>query len=291
MTDKKVSRDSNNENAFIAEKLREVGDLLEQQNATHFRVDAYRDAADYLATSPQPIRAIYHTSGKRGLEDLPTIGVSIAAAIAELLDTGTLGVLDRLRGSTDPEKLFQTVPMIGPSLAREIHEVLHIETLEALEAAAIDGRLAKVKGIGTRRRDSIAHSLNDMLARRRSTSKRTADTPTVADILAVDQMYRNRADGLPTLKPRRFNETGQRRIPILHAERGQWQFTALYSNSATAHKYGRTRDWVVIYFEGEGHPDGQTTVITQHGGPLDGKRVVRGHEQACTEHYGLSRGA
>ena len=75
---------------------------------------------------------------------MPTIGVSISAAIAEVLDTGALGILDRLRGSTDPEKLFQTVPMIGPSLARAIHETLHVDTLEALEAATADGRLATV---------------------------------------------------------------------------------------------------------------------------------------------------
>lgn len=157
MTDPKAPTIRAGENLFIAEKLREVGDLLEQQNATQFRVNAYRDAASYVASLSEPIRTIYRTRGKRGLEDLPTIGVSIAAAIAELLDSGFLSVLDRLRGSIDPEKLFQTIPMIGPSLAHRIHETLHIETLEALEAAVIDGRLSKIKGFGTRRSDSIGH--------------------------------------------------------------------------------------------------------------------------------------
>lgn len=276
------------ENQFIAEKLREVADLLDQQGATSFRVNAYRDAATYIATMSGPIRSVYRTGGKRGMEDLPTIGISIAAAIAELLDTGALGVLDRLRGSADPEKLFQTVPMIGPSLAQRIHETLHIETLEALEAAVFDGRLAQVKGIGQRRSDSIGHSLNDMLARRRpSQARKAAPEPPVADILAVDQQYRESADSLPSIRPRRFNETGRRRIPILHTERGKWRFTALYSNSTSAHRYGRTHDWVVIYFEQDGQPEGQSTVITQHGGHLDGRRVVRGHESACAEYYGL----
>jgi hypothetical protein len=276
------------ENQFIAEKLREVADLLDQQGATQFRVSAYRDAAAYIATMSDPIRSVYRTGGKRGMEDLPTIGISIAAAIAELLDTGALSVLDRLRGSADPEKLFQTVPMIGPSLAQRIHETLHIETLEALEAAVIDGRLAQVKGIGRRRSESIGHSLNDMLARRRpSQSRKAAPEPPVADILAVDQLYRDSADTLPSIRPRRFNETGKRRIPILHTERGKWRFTALYSNSTAANKYGRTHDWVVIYYEQDGQPEGQSTVITQHGGPLDGRRIVRGHENACSQHYGL----
>ncbi|WP_373028104.1 helix-hairpin-helix domain-containing protein [Sulfitobacter sp.] len=276
------------ENLFIAEKLSEVADFLERQGATQFRVSAYRDAATYVAGLSEPIRFIYRNSGKRGLEALPTIGVSIAAAIAELLDTDALAILDRLRGSSDPEKIFQTVPMIGPSLAHEIHETLHIETLEALEQAAIDGRLAQVKGIGKRRIESISHSLNDMLARRRPSPVRSpVPEPPVSDILAVDKLYRDSADSLPTVKPRRFNETGERRIPILHTERGPWQFTALYSNSAAANKYGRTHDWVVIYYEKEGQPDGQSTVVTQHGGPLDGYRIIRGQESACAQHYGL----
>ena len=99
------------ENLFIAEKLSEVADYLERQGATQFRVAAYRDAATYVAALSEPIRLVYRNSGKPGLEALPTIGVSIAAAIAELLETDALGILDRLRGSADPEKLFQTVPL------------------------------------------------------------------------------------------------------------------------------------------------------------------------------------
>ena len=282
------SSSQRSENQFIAEKLREVGDLLEQQGATQFRINAYHEAASFVATLPQPIRDIYTEHGEKGLEDLPTIGVSIAAAIAELLDDGSLSVIDRLRGSADPEKLFQTVPMIGPTLAREIHETLHVETLEALEAAVVDGRLATVKGIGQRRSASIGYALNEMLARRRpSRPKHAMDTPAISEILAVDQIYRDTANSLPSIKPRRFNETGERRIPILHMERGHWQFTALYSNSAAAHKYGRTQDWVLIYFERDGHPEGQATVVTKHNGPLEGRRIVRGHESACAKFYGL----
>lgn len=288
MAAQRIQTDPTAENFFVAGKLQDVADLLEQQAAALFRVRAYREAAAYVAALPQPIRVIYEKDGTRGLEDLPTIGVSIAAAIAELLDTRALDLLDRLRGSADPEKLFQTVPMIGPSLAHAIHETLHIDTLETLEAAAVDGRLAQIKGIGKRRVDSIRHSLSNMLARRRpSPANKGLIGPPVNDILAVDQEYRDSAETLPSIRPRRFNETGNRRIPILHTERGQWQYTALYSNTASANKYGRTHDWVVIYYEREGYPDGQSTVITARSGTLDGRRIVRGQEEACAQFYGL----
>ncbi|MEW9919334.1 helix-hairpin-helix domain-containing protein [Marimonas sp. MJW-29] len=274
------------ENLYISDQLIAVAELLVQQEASPFRLRAYREAAEYLGGMPHPVREVYEAHGRRGLEDLPTIGVSIAAAIAEILENGTLSLLDRLRGRADPEKLLQTVPMIGPSLAHTIHETLHIDTLEALEAAAVDGRLGAIRGIGPRRVESIRHSLNDMLRRRRPrAAPAEAPSPPISDLLSVDAEYRERAVDLPTIRPRRFNEDGQNRIPILHTERGPWHFTALFSNTATAHQYGMTRDWVVIYFERDHAPEGQCTVVTERGGPLDGRRVVRGREAACAAHY------
>ncbi|MHA6323657.1 helix-hairpin-helix domain-containing protein [Roseivivax sp. CAU 1753] len=278
--------DALSENRFVADKLEDVAALLDQQAGSLFRVRAYRDAAEYLRGLPHPIRLDYQRGGERALDDLPTIGRSIAAIIAEILDTGDARLLARLRGAADPEHVLQTVPMIGPTLARQIHEDLGIETLEALEAAAYDGRLAALRGIGPRRIEGLRHSLSEMLARRRPRTPPTdRQHPPVADILAIDRMYRGTLDRLPTIRPRRFNPTGDARLPILHTERDGWHYTALFSNSATAHRFGKTRDWVVIYFERMDQPEGQSTVVTQHGGPLDGKRVIRGLEQACQAHY------
>lgn len=286
MTPPTAPNDALSENRFVADKLDEVAHLLDQQNASVFRVRAYQDAASYLRGLPHPVRLDYQRGGKRGLDDLPTIGQSIATTIAEILDTGASGLLDRLRGAADPEQVLQTVPMIGPTLARQIHEGLGIETLEALEAAIYDGRLATIKGIGPRRVESLRHSLADMLARRRPRQIQTDQAqPGVADILAVDQTYRTNLDQLPTIKPRRFNPAGNTVLPILHTERDEWQFTALFSNSPTAHRFGKTRDWVVIYFERNDQPEGQVTIVTEHGGALDGKRVIRGREEDCAAHY------
>ncbi len=274
------------ENAFIAEKLGEVADLLDQQNASLFRVRAYRDAAEHVQRMTLSLRDVYRRGGRSGLEDLQTVGPSIAGAIIELLDTGDLRMVSRLRGSSNPEALFQTVPTIGPTLARSIHDTLHIDTLEALETAAHDGRLDTVKGVGRRRIDAIRHSLNDMLGRRRPRGQSaTAPVPTVQDILSVDRQYLTTLNALPTIRPRRFNDTGTLRIPILHTEREDWRFTAIFSNTAAAHRYGATRDWVVIYFEQDDAPEGLATVVTQKGGPLKGLRVIRGREKECEDHY------
>lgn len=56
------------------------------------------------------------------------------------------------------------------------------------------------------------------------------------------------------------------------------------SNTARAHELGRTRDWVVLYFDG-GQGERQYTVVTAERGPLKGKRVVRGREDESAAFY------
>ena len=73
-------------NRLVAEKLDEVADLLKQQQANPFRINAYRDAAAYVARLPTPISDVLAEGGLKALVDLPTIGQSIAALIIEILD-------------------------------------------------------------------------------------------------------------------------------------------------------------------------------------------------------------
>ncbi|WP_227271943.1 helix-hairpin-helix domain-containing protein [Roseobacter weihaiensis] len=278
------------ENALLAEKLAEVADLLEHQRANPFRVRAYRQAAAYIQSLTVPIRKYLGSDDVRDLEALPTIGPSIAAAIVEILQTGHLRLLETLRGEIDPEKLFQTVPQIGPHLAATIHDGLGIDSLEALEMAAHDGRLAALAGFGPRRIRGIQYALAEILKGHRPLGgARIIPTPPVSETLDVDRQYRLAADAgtLPLIAPRRFSADQRARLPVLHTERGDWHFTALYSNSPRAHRLHRERDWVVITYERDGEGSHRCTVVTEFKGPLAGKRVIRGHETACARHYGV----
>ena len=78
-----------------------------------------------------------------------------------------------------------------------------------------------------------------------------------------------------------------RGLPVLHTERGDWHFTVLFSNTARAPELGRTHDWVVIYYQSDREHEGQRTVVTETHGTLTGKRVVRGRETECRDHYAL----
>jgi putative hydrolase len=274
-------------NQSVADRLREAAGLLEEQRANPFRVGAYRKAASGLAALDRDLREIFDAEGTEGLVALPHVGRGIAAAIVEILTTGRWGQLERLRGSLEPERVFRAVPGLGPRLSREIHDSLHVDSLEALESAAHDGRLEEVPGVGPRRAAAIRASLESMLGRVRRPPLPSGEGPAVGVLLDVDREYRDGAaeDTLPTITPRRFNPDGSLRLPILHTTRGPWHFTALFSNTARAHGLGRTRDWVVIYFYDDSHAEGQHTVVTEGGGALVGRRVVRGREQECRRHY------
>jgi len=75
-------------------------------------------------------REIVQKEGVDGLRQLPGIGESLARAIHDLVHTGRLPMLERLRGEMDPVAVLTSVPGIGPQLAARLHHDLAIDTLE-----------------------------------------------------------------------------------------------------------------------------------------------------------------
>jgi hypothetical protein len=274
-------------NHDIAEKLREIAELLDVQEQNPYRPEAYRRAADTIDALDADLRELLQERGMRGLLELPTIGQSIAGAIYEILHTGRWSHLERLRDDTDPEQLFQAVPGIGPELAQRIHRTLQIDTLEGLEAAAHDGRLMDVPGVGPRRAAAVRVAVYSLLNRTRARRGRPVKEPGIEVLLDVDREYRERAEAgqLPRIAPKRFNPRREAWLPVLNTRREVWSFTALYSNTARAHQQQRTRDWVVIYFHDRRRREGQHTVVTATSGALEGRRVVRGREAECRAYY------
>lgn len=277
-------------NQEIAKQFEQIAELLEAQEANPYRVRAYRLAAAMLRDRQQPVSAILATDGVEGLRKLPTIGVSLARSIEQLVDTGKLNLLEQLRGTTTPERVLATVSGIGPILAGRIHEQLGIETLAELEAAAYDGRLEGVPGFGQGRVRGVREALAGRLHRRpqapATVRPPALDQPPVSELLDVDREYREKAKAqrLPRIAPRRFNPTGAAWLPVLHTVRGSNHYSALFSNTARAHELGMTKDWVVIYRD-DHDGAGQWTVVTARYGDWKDKRLVRGREAECATYY------
>jgi DNA polymerase (family 10) len=281
-------------NDEIAGVLEQIADLLEAQNGNVHRIRAYRAGARTVRDFDGSVTELARDQGVRGLERLPNIGEGLGRIIERYVQTGHSRVLERLQGQVSPEDIFTQVPGIGPELARRIADELDVHTLAELEQAAHQGRLGQVKGFGPKRIETVRLSLAGMLSRsaqRRARERSKPDEepeeePTVATLLDVDQEYRRRAQAgeLRKIAPKRFNPENKAWLPILHTERGEWSFTALYSNTARAHELHKTDEWVVIYYDQDGEED-QVTVVTGIRGSLRGKRVVRGREQECSEYY------
>ncbi|MGE0461737.1 MAG: helix-hairpin-helix domain-containing protein [Vicinamibacterales bacterium] len=272
-------------NDAVATKLEEVAALLHDQRANPFRVRAYRRGADAVRRLPEPVSRVLDAEGMEGLERLPDIGDTLARTIRDIVRFGYSPMLARLRGDVDPVRLLASVPGIGRKLANRLHDELGLETLEGLEAAAYDGRLETLAGFGAKRLAGVRAVLAQRLGRVRVPAS-GLEAPSVAELLDVDREYREgaEADVLPRIAPKRFNPGGRRWLPILHTSRGEHHFTALFSNTERAHRLGTTGDWVVIYGD-RGRTDGQWTVVTAQGGPLRGRRVVRGREDECARYY------
>jgi Holliday junction resolvasome RuvABC DNA-binding subunit len=282
---------ANTINTEIAARLREVSHLLEEQGANQFRIRAYERAAETLKNLKRPVDKLIKSGGLEALQELPGIGIGLARSIQQFVLKGTLSTLERLRGESDPVAALASISGIGALLAERLHSELGITTLEELEAAAHDGRLAEVRGFGKKRIAGIMESLATRLGGRRQLVSKPSKTPPVSELLDVDHEYRLKADAgrLRRIAPKRFNPTRKAWLPVLNTKRGKRRYTALFSNTALAHELGKTRDWVVLYYDG-GEGEKQCTVVTAKQGPLAGSRVVRGREKESAAFYHAQRG-
>ncbi len=280
-------------NREIAASLEGVAKLLELQEANPFRIRSDRRAADHIRQLETPVSTLYRNGGEAQLRQIEGVGNRLAGALKELIETGRLRMAERLQSELVPEALFMQIPGIGPELADRIQDELGITTLEELELAAHDGRLARVEGVGRKRLTGIRHALTSLLSRPAAGSNTSelagsaaGDPPAVKTLLELDEEYRRRAaqGDLPRVAPRRFNPSGEKWLPIMRTTVGEWDVTLLYSNTKRAHDLNKTHDWVVIYYEKDGEHD-QCTVVTDATGEFAHKRVVRGREAECRSYY------
>ena len=160
---------------------------------------------------------------------------------------------------------------VGEKLAGLISEYVETGEVELLRALEKETPAEKQKEVEERKTDhAFAKPVN---------------LP-VGTILEIDEEYRKKASAgkLKKIAPRLLNPEKKAWLPILVKEHEGFKFTVMFSNTATAHKLGKTADWVVVYFA-KGKGENQCTVVTESRGTLKGKRVIRGREKECERHY------
>lgn len=111
----------------------------------------------------------------------------------------------------------------------------------------------------------------------------------VALVLEIDNEYREKASAgkLKKIAPRQFNPEKKAWLPVMVKATEGYKFTVMFSNTETAHKLGKTDDWVVVYYE-KGKGENQCTVVTESRGAMKGRRIIRGRENECAQFYETS---
>jgi len=130
-----------------AHVLTQIGALLELGGAPRFNARAYQRAARaVLALGADDLTSLYKSGELAKTKD---VGPATLSVIRDLIETGESSYLDRLKEAT-PGGLFDLlrVPGLGGTKINTLHQELGVETLDDLEAVAVDGRLAKLPKFG-----------------------------------------------------------------------------------------------------------------------------------------------
>jgi DNA polymerase (family X) len=141
----------------VADVLEQIAAFLELKGENPFRIRAFRTASRAIASFNGDLRL--------GLEDgslaaAKGVGPATLQIATELINTGRAGMLEELREQIPPGLVeMLSIAGLGVAKIRQIHDVLGIDSLPELEAAALDGRLARLPRFGPKTSENILKSI------------------------------------------------------------------------------------------------------------------------------------
>ena len=195
---------NNSEIAGVFEKI--AGLLSLKKEESTFTVRAYQRAARTIEKLPTEVSQL--VSEEADLRQLPGIGEAISAKIRELVTTGRLEYMERLKAEfPDGILAMMDVPGIGPKTALRITQDMGISGVDELEQAIVDGRLAAMPRLGEKAAENILRHIR---------SQRTKDRriPIGKAMSAADQVIGALREACPGLRRieaagslRRWSET------------------------------------------------------------------------------------
>jgi DNA polymerase (family 10) len=146
----------------IAGVLEQIATLLELKGENPFKIRAYTNAARAIETFGANVT---NFQDEEAVAKIPGIGKSIALKIKELAETGALKYFQELTAEfpTGILDLF-SLPGLGAKKIKALHDKLGISSIEQLQKACEEGRVAELSGFGQTTQQKIC----DSIARRAS---------------------------------------------------------------------------------------------------------------------------
>jgi DNA polymerase (family 10) len=193
-------------NTEIVRVLENIAALLDLKGENVFKSRAYQKAARSVEMLPEEVSKLV---AQDRLKEIPGVGEAIAKKLVELATTGRLEYYEKLK-SEFPGGIsaLLEVPGIGPRTALLIARELNIGSLDELEKAILDGRVARLPRLGEKTADNILRQIQAF--RRKKSENRT---PLGAVLPVVDTLLTCLKDvpGLKNLTAagslRRFRDT------------------------------------------------------------------------------------
>ncbi|MEI6871540.1 MAG: DNA polymerase/3'-5' exonuclease PolX [Verrucomicrobiota bacterium] len=141
----------------VIELLESIARLLELKGENVFKIRAYTNTVRTLETFSGDFDALVL---EKRLGELGGVGKALEEKITEFATTGRLSYFESLKAEF-PDTLFDLFELqgLGPKKIKALWESLDITTVEALEAACRDGRVAELPGFGEKTAANILTSI------------------------------------------------------------------------------------------------------------------------------------
>jgi DNA polymerase (family 10) len=192
-------------NSEVAKVFQDIADLLELKGENVFKIRAYQKAARAIEHHPRELEAMIDNG--EDLHSVPGVGEAIAKKTTELITTGRLGYYDDLKAEF-PQGITNllTIPGIGPKTANKLSSELGISSVDELERAINDRRVAKLFRLGEKTADNILHQIQ-ALRRKDQRIPIGEALPIVEEIIAGLHAVPGVKNLTPAGSLRRFRET------------------------------------------------------------------------------------
>ncbi|MBX7259543.1 MAG: hypothetical protein K1Y02_24495, partial [Candidatus Hydrogenedentes bacterium] len=141
----------------VAAVLEDIAILLELSGENPFKSRSYENVARALEQHEDDIETLVR---EKRLREIKGVGEALEDKITELVTTGKLEYYESLRAKF-PETLFElfAIPGLGAKRIKTVYEELKVHTLNGLERACKDGRVAALKGFGAKTQDKILEGI------------------------------------------------------------------------------------------------------------------------------------
>jgi DNA polymerase (family 10) len=150
-------------NREIAEVFRRLAALMELREDNHFKIRAYRTAAETIEDAPAPLAEMVAAGGASRLRELPGIGEAISQKILDLLTTGTFKAYEEIKAEI-PETVLDLLQVEGIGI-KTLHLLYHqfrLTNLDDFAKFVAGGGLGSVPQMSERNQARIRHSLNSL---------------------------------------------------------------------------------------------------------------------------------